>query len=419
MRRNYPTKLMAALAIAGLLTMSGCTNISELAIPTLPPLPVAEAASPEPSADASPTAAPTASPMPSETPDPKPSLFPFPTPPELEPEATAAATADPTAEPTAEPQAAAQSDVYATSYVYEQTPTLSITGETLPTDMLQHNTATLHGTINTDCGVITAVTGQLVSSAGDIVQQCSYYPESSSFSLAGTVNYNLRFAQLSPDTYSYQIIASAENGAACSSCTLIDHSFTVSSASSAAGASSSSGASYTAKLTSDTSNAGLIWNYFINQFNNPYAAAAILGNISTESGCNPCRVEGDLSSSHAFSLSYTTLVDTGAVSRDTFVKYKPGDKYGQGYGLCQWSYDRKGNLYDLAVSRGSSVGDLGVQCDFIMQELTNNYPKLLEYLKTAGDAEAAALEFCNVYEQAAVHGGRTTLAKEYLKTYAS
>ena len=335
------------------------------------------------------------------------------------------------------PEASAQPDTYASTEASAPTatasasvdtyqsaaPVLSISGETLPANMVKNNVAAIHGVIRADGGVIASVTGELISSSGAVVQQCSYYPETSEFSLAGTLNAELRFAYLTPDTYVYQVSASAVNGGVKTEETLIYHSFTVYDSQAelrgASGSVAGSGGEYSAKLTDDTSNAGIIWNYLAIQLNNPYGAAGILGNIYTESGCIPAKVQGDLSTDSSFSQSYTAKVDDGSISRDAFVGSTPGEKYGQGYGLCQWTAERKGELYDLASLMGCSVGSLDIQCQFLMQELVLDYPELLEYLKTATDARAAALEFCNVFEQAGVRGGRASFAVDYLEKYGA
>lgn len=419
--KNYRQKKLTAVLIIllAVLTISGCVSIAGIDLPALP----------TPTAEQTPTLTPKLSPSPSPTPAPTVSLYPMPTPTPRPAEDTAVTTETasetspaPIAAPapeTADPFAAVSGGMSpspsssASSSAAAQSPALSISNQTLPMDMQQNNTADLQGLIRTDCGKLTQVQGSLLSSSGDAVQQATYYPNSDSFSFAGTINSELRFAILSPDSYTYLVTASAENSGAVTNATLIEHSFTVYAPSSA------SGVEYTAKLSEDTDNAALIWNYFAAALGNPYAAAGILGNISTESGCDPMRVEGDISSSGSFSASYTASVDSGQISRDTFVRYTPGSKYGHGYGLCQWSVSRKGLLFDLASERGTSIGNLETQCEFIMQELRTEYPELLEYLLKADDAENAAYEFAQTYEQTAVHGGRTTAAKEYLKKYAA
>ena len=382
--------------------LSGCGALRGLALPSPPVFP---SVTPVPTPTVRPSATPKPTPSPTGTPKPSPSPLSSSVP---SPSPTVYSTPSPTAAPVVSTGNAAPA-------VY-RTPALTIESPTLPSDMTQGAVFSLHGIIRSDCGSITSVTGTLFRGTGEVAQQTAYYPYSDYFSLAGTINNDLLFGVLTPDTYIYQVTAKAENGGAASEAILINHAFTVVKRSAPVSSGGSSG-SYTEKLSSDTGNAALIWNFFINEFHNPYAAAAILGNIYTESSCDPMRVEGDLSGS--FSQTYTAQVDSGAVSKSAFTDYTPGDKYGHGYGLCQWSAERKGALYDLAVSRGSSVGDLTTQCEFIMQELESEYTTLLEYLRTADDAEAAAFEFCTVYEKAAVHGGRTTFAKDYLDKYAA
>ena len=412
MRRKKPTAGLAFAAVAVLMLLSGCAGAGGVNLPTLPPLPTE-------------TAEPTPTPIPSPTPTPpaetvKPTLAPFPTP---SPGQAQAATTSPgqTPAPTHAPEDAAEAEYQESlalpqaDEAYYQTPFVTISEATLPTDMVQRNVVMLHGALSTDCGVISQVDGLIINSAGETVQQCSFYPDSAGFSLAGTVNSELHFATLTPDSYIYQLSATAVNGEVSADYVLIYHAFTVSQTAPKTGSASAAG--YSARLTDDSSNAGYIWNYFIGEFNNPCAAAAILGNIDVESGCIPTRVEGDLSSDFAFSKSYTASVDDGSVNRDSFIRAKPADGYGHGYGLCQWTGDRKGALYDLASLRGASVGDLGVQCELIMLELCSNYPKLYDYLLTADSAEAAALEFCGVYEQASVWGSRAAIAQGYLDKY--
>ena len=304
------------------------------------------------------------------------------------------------------------------------------------------NVVDIKGVVKTDKGQLTNVTGRLLKD-GEVVQEYAYVPYSPEFSLAGTVNASMHFADLGAGEYTYQLTASAENKGETAETVLIDKKFTLyaedaqkttqteavqsetaaapeqtQQTEAAAPTASSGKKEYAAQTTYDTSNAGIIWNYFVEQLDNPYSTAAILGCIDSESSCEPTRVEGDFTSQFYFSQDYTDSIDNGSVSREAFIKYLPRDKCGHGYGLCQWTGERKGYLYDLAMENGTSVGDLLTQCEFIMQELRNDYPELLEYLVNAEDELSATLEFSNVYLQALVRGGRTTLASEYLDKYA-
>ena len=385
-----PIKSAAALtlAVSILLTLTGCSGKPD-AVPT-------------------PTAAVQETPTPTPEPTPEPTATPAPTP-----------------EPTATPN--------------PNIPVITVVDATEPSDMKAGNVVDIRGVVKTDKGQLTNVTGRLLKD-GEVVQEYAYVPYSPEFSLAGTLNASMHFADLGAGEYTYQLTAAAENKGETVETVLIDKKFTLylesaqksiqtqtaqpetsaapAPVQSAAPAASNGKKEYAAQTTYDTSNAGIIWNYFVEQFDNPYTAAAILGCIDSESSCEPTRVEGDFTSQFYFSQDYTDSIDNGSVSREAFIKYLPRDKCGHGYGLCQWTGERKGYLYDLAMENGTSVGDLLTQCEFIMQELRNDYPELLEYLVNAEDELSATLEFSNVYLQALAHGGRTTLASEYLDKYA-
>lgn len=77
---------------------------------------------------------------------------------------------------------------------------------------------------------------------------------------------------------------------------------------------------------------------------------------------------------------------------------------GVGYGLCQWTYwSRKQALFNFAQARGASVGDEGMQVDFCISELKNDYPGLWALLCSVTDIYTAASEVCTVYERPAVN----------------
>lgn len=358
------------------------------------------------------------------------------------PTAAVQETPTPTPEPTPEPTAAPAPTPEPTATPNPNIPVITVVDATEPSDMKAGNVVDIRGVVKTDKGQLTNVTGRLLKD-GEVVQEYAYVPYSPEFSLAGTLNASMHFADLGAGEYTYQLTAAAENKGETVETVLIDKKFTLylesaqkstqtqtaqpetaaapeqtQQTEAAAPAASSGKKEYAAQTTYDTSNAGIIWNYFVEQFDNPYTAAAILGCIDSESSCEPTRVEGDFTSQFYFSQDYTDSIDNGSVSREAFIKYLPRDKCGHGYGLCQWTGERKGYLYDLAMENGTSVGDLLTQCEFIMQELRNDCPELLEYLVNAEDELSATLEFSNVYLQTLVHGGRTTLASEYLDKYA-
>ena len=334
----------------------------------------------------------------------------------------------PSAEPSTAPikynspadEAQAEADASPVPTVQSDVPIIAIADATLPDDMVQYNVATLHGHITVDKGNITKVVASLTDSDGNTVQECYFTPGQASFSLAGTVNAQLRFAELQPGDYTYVLTADAENLGINTQKELIHHRFTVySSEEQMKLAAAERELAYAANITQDSSAAGQIWNFLIVYLDNPYGAAGIMGNIDVESQCNPQRVQGDLSSDFAFSESYTAQVDAGLISRESFVAAIAGEGYGSGYGLCQWSFERKEGLYDLAQERDVSVGDLDTQCIYLVMELEMNYPELLKLLRTTDDAREAAREFFYVYEQGSEMGMRAELAEDYLIKYAS
>lgn len=389
MNKYFRRLAVVAVVLAAVLLFSACAKAPDI---DLPPIPTYSDETPAP------TAAPT----------PVPTSAPTPTPASSEAPISYIKPVEESAEPSPVPT------------VQTEVPFISISGETLPEDMVQYNVATLHGHVSTDKGNVIRVWASLLDGSGNTVQECSFNPAQASFSLAGTVNAQLRFAELQPGDYTYVLSAEAENLGIKTQKELIRHSFTVfSSYEKLRQESDDAESAFTAKISQDTDAAALIWNFLAVYLDNPYGAAGILGNIDVESQCNPQRVQGDLSTDFFFSESYTQQVDEGNINRDSFIAALAGEGYGSGYGLCQWSFERKAGLYDLAQERGSSVGDLDTQCMYIVMELEIYYPELLELLRTTDDARLAAREFFYVFEQGSEMGARADLAEDYLIRFAA
>ena len=386
MRRNKRRVCVVLLVTAVLLVLSGCSKLAEIELPPLP-TPTAKP-TPTPKPSYVPLVTPSAEPEPTSTPTPTPEPTPTPT-----PEPT------PTPAPTPEPNPAG----------------LAVDDATLPEDMLEHNVATLRGTVSVKGGWISTVYGAILTSGGKVVEESVYYPDTMTFSLAGSVNADLHFAQLGPGDYVYCLKAevSFRDGSSYAR-ELISHPFKIYAEYNAGQLSKyvRSGL-YSARYTQEDSVEGRVWNYFVSKLGNPYGAAAVLANMYVESLCTPQRVSGDLSADAASSIAYTQNVDDGFITRSSFVHD------GNGYGLCQWQSERKGALYDFAIERFKSVGDDSLQCEFLMLDLESGYEALLEYLKGATDPRAAAREFCYVYEQASESGSRADFADAYLERFAT
>ena len=125
------------------------------------------------------------------------------------------------------------------------------------------------------------------------------------------------------------------------------------------------------------SNKQIIWDFLFRQGLPAPAVFGLMGNIQAESAFIPNNLQDSYERRLGFNdVTYTAAVDSGAYGNFA------GDK--AGYGLCQWTSDgRKAGLLSLACSRGVSVGDMGVQLDYLMQELNGAYRGVLNALKGA------------------------------------
>lgn len=95
--------------------------------------------------------------------------------------------------------------------------------------------------------------------------------------------------------------------------------------------------------------------------------------------------------------TYTQAVDSGKISRAEFL-CPMGKNYG--YGLVQWTTsDRKAGLYDRAKKKGVSIADEDLQIEYVLWELKNRFPKVLQKLKTTKSVQEASDYVLQYYEQ--------------------
>ena len=114
----------------------------------------------------------------------------------------------------------------------------------------------------------------------------------------------------------------------------------------------------------------IIWNQLYGFYPNAYGIAGLMGNLYAESALVPYRKQGDYGGMpFEQSQLYTTQVNSGIISQDTFVHDSIG------YGLAQWTYfSRKQGLYNMKNQGGySSIGDVYLGCEFLHQELETGY----------------------------------------------
>lgn len=88
--------------------------------------------------------------------------------------------------------------------------------------------------------------------------------------------------------------------------------------------------------------------------------------------------------------SYTSGVDNGSYSRDSFVNDAIG------YGLAQWTYDkRKAGLYDFAKSSNTSIADFDMQLNFFYKEIrSGSFQRTVSILT---DETVSAYDAANIY----------------------
>ena len=160
-----------------------------------------------------------------------------------------------------------------------------------------------------------------------------------------------------------------------------------------------------------------IWEYLFAKLGNAYGTAGLMGNLFAESGLKPT----NLQNTYEKKLNYTDTAYTAAVDDGTYDNFV---KDCAGYGLAQWTYwSRKQGLLEQAKAEGKSIGDLGVQLDYIWKELSEGYSKLLKTLQTATSVTEASTAVLTQYERPAdqgeaVQAKRAAFGQTYFDKYA-
>ena len=128
----------------------------------------------------------------------------------------------------------------------------------------------------------------------------------------------------------------------------------------------------------------IIWDFLLDRIGNKYGAAALMGNLYAESGLRSDVLEYEYHEKLGFnSKEYTGAADTG--SYGNFASDKAG------YGIAQWTCPkRKEKLYCYAKEKDVSVSDINMQLDFLMMELNEDYPSVMDALKNAENIKKAS-----------------------------
>lgn len=134
-------------------------------------------------------------------------------------------------------------------------------------------------------------------------------------------------------------------------------------------------------------NAEYIWNWLFERLGNDYGVAGLMGNLCAESGLKPDNLQNSYEKLLGMTdAEYTAAVDDGSYTENEFVHDSAG------YGLAQWTYwSRKQGLYDFAKLKGTSIGDLTMQLEYLWMELSK-YTNVMQclinarYIRYASDA---------------------------------
>lgn len=127
-----------------------------------------------------------------------------------------------------------------------------------------------------------------------------------------------------------------------------------------------------------------IWSFLVDKLGNEFGAAGLMGNLYAESGLIPTNLQNSYQKKLGHTdTSYTAAVDSGA--------YTNFEKDAAGYGLAQWTYwTRKRNLLAFARQKKKSIGDLQMQLEFLLDELSRYYSGVLFTLRTADSVREAS-----------------------------
>ena len=127
-----------------------------------------------------------------------------------------------------------------------------------------------------------------------------------------------------------------------------------------------------------------MFEFFISQGMSEYGAAGLMGNLYAESGLR----SNNLQTSYERTLGMTDTSYTDAVDDYTYGNFAND---AAGYGLAQWtSPGRKQGLLNYARATDTSVCDINMQLNYLMQELVTTYASVYNVLKSAQSVREAS-----------------------------
>lgn len=148
-------------------------------------------------------------------------------------------------------------------------------------------------------------------------------------------------------------------------------------------------------------NEEFIWNFIQSKTKNQYGTAAIMGNLMAESSLNPHCVTG------IKDPEYICKADNDEIdfAHD-----------GHAFGLVQWCYyTRKGGLQGYAKQVGRSVGDLQMQLEYLVKEMSQDYKSVWSAVTTSKSIRGISDTVMLKYEKP---GNTSEAAKQKRANYA-
>lgn len=162
-----------------------------------------------------------------------------------------------------------------------------------------------------------------------------------------------------------------------------------------------------------------LWEKLIKAGCTKQGAAGLMGNLYSQSRCNPTCTEGLLLQRYKedgyFNFPYglyeqknydlyVSRVDKGEISKAEFLSPRSylGKTYQYGFGLAQWTTkSRKEGLWSYTKGQGKSIANLQGQINFLIYELKNSFPSVWSVISTTTSINSASDIVLTKFEQPA------------------
>lgn len=179
---------------------------------------------------------------------------------------------------------------------------------------------------------------------------------------------------------------------------------------------------------SEYKNVEEMWKIVEKYSPNEYITAAVISQIWFESFCVSNVVGGGYTTDYINIKNYdefiTELIDEGMDNNSTkqeFINHTIDGYPIWGYGLIQWVEPNElEKLFDFAQVKGTSIGDAGMQVEFIFSNMQKWFPEVWDMLMecdNAGDAAVIFAHYIGGTSLAEKIDDRRWFAEELMKEY--